>query len=482
MCSFFRRFWLVTLQLTLLVPTAETQAEVLLFEQWRNDLFGLGPDAFPDVGQAVSYQGGQFSNVLDLSSGNLWMRMDDPVQTDGYVVEYIPAPENINATRYELDYEINTLPGSLPVGHNAFQTSLVFGSNSLHISTSVDGMIYVGDNTGFTNTGYAYTPGSATEFSLQADTVHDTYSLDINGRAVLHDQPVNGDLTGRPRVVFTSNYDTTGAQEIGYVELNDNDDGSNLLANGSFEEGLPLGSSDFLDGRGPGTSSATSWTLFHNSSGSTETTRVPAEQVPERLPGSGDSIMRVEASHDRNGLVQVFGALDTGPVIVESSVWVFVESGEVYLGTGNGGNTGADTHSSSTGRWELLKSRNGVWPANELVLYSSGGSSLFYADLARVEVVDVDLIAGDSNLDGLFDSGDLVTVFRAGRYDTGAAANWEQGDWTGDGQFDSSDLIAAFREGNYRASAATAAVPEPKSLAIIIIALPAVMRLRVRRR
>ena len=56
---------------------------------------------------------------------------------------------------------------------------------------------------------------------------------------------------------------------------------------------------------------------------------------------------------------------------------------------------------------------------------------------------------GDSNLDGVFDSSDLVLVFAAGQYDDGVAANsgWEEGDWNGDGEFDSQDLVFTFQFG-----------------------------------
>ena len=42
---------------------------------------------------------------------------------------------------------------------------------------------------------------------------------------------------------------------------------------------------------------------------------------------------------------------------------------------------------------------------------------------------------GDSNLDGEFNSSDLVVVFTAGEYEDDASRNsvWSQGDWNGDG-------------------------------------------------
>jgi hypothetical protein len=58
---------------------------------------------------------------------------------------------------------------------------------------------------------------------------------------------------------------------------------------------------------------------------------------------------------------------------------------------------------------------------------------------------------GDANLDGLFDSSDLVQIFQIGEYEDATSGNssWAEGDWNCDGEFDSSDLVAAFQEGSY---------------------------------
>ena len=62
---------------------------------------------------------------------------------------------------------------------------------------------------------------------------------------------------------------------------------------------------------------------------------------------------------------------------------------------------------------------------------------------------------GDSNLDGIFNSSDLVFVFRAGEYEDELAGNslWSEGDWNCDGEFDTSDLVRAFQDGGYVAAA-----------------------------
>ena len=63
----------------------------------------------------------------------------------------------------------------------------------------------------------------------------------------------------------------------------------------------------------------------------------------------------------------------------------------------------------------------------------------------------VDVPIGDSNLDGVFNSADLVTIFAAGEFEDLTASNstWEEGDWNGDGDFDTKDLIAAFQTNSY---------------------------------
>jgi hypothetical protein len=84
-------------------------------------------------------------------------------------------------------------------------------------------------------------------------------------------------------------------------------------------------------------------------------------------------------------------------------------------------------------------------------------------------------VGGDSNLDGVFDSSDFVTVFQPGQYEDAIALNstWETGDWDGDREFNSRDLVQVFTEGYYQADAlrpATAVVPEPTAAALAFAA------------
>ena len=58
---------------------------------------------------------------------------------------------------------------------------------------------------------------------------------------------------------------------------------------------------------------------------------------------------------------------------------------------------------------------------------------------------------GDADLNGAFDSQDLVRVFQAGEYEDAIDGNssWTTGDWTADGEFDSRDIVLAFQDGGY---------------------------------
>ncbi len=81
---------------------------------------------------------------------------------------------------------------------------------------------------------------------------------------------------------------------------------------------------------------------------------------------------------------------------------------------------------------------------------------------------------GDSNLDLVFDSNDFVQVFVAGKYESGAAAGWEAGDWDGNKVFDSGDFVAAFVDGGYEIGqrpGAVSAVPEPGSIVLALVGL-----------
>jgi hypothetical protein len=71
-------------------------------------------------------------------------------------------------------------------------------------------------------------------------------------------------------------------------------------------------------------------------------------------------------------------------------------------------------------------------------------------------------------------------VFTSGKYESGAMATWGEGDWNGDMVFDSSDFVAAFSSGGYEIGprAAVSAVPEPSSVALLLMGMLPFIRRR----
>ena len=68
-------------------------------------------------------------------------------------------------------------------------------------------------------------------------------------------------------------------------------------------------------------------------------------------------------------------------------------------------------------------------------------------------------LPGDANLDGVFNSADLVMVLQSGEYEDDIEDNstWIEGDWNCDGDFNAHDLIVAMQKGSYQRSAADVA-------------------------
>ena len=82
---------------------------------------------------------------------------------------------------------------------------------------------------------------------------------------------------------------------------------------------------------------------------------------------------------------------------------------------------------------------------------------------------------GDANVDGEFNSSDMVAVFQLGEYEDQMPenSNWQSGDWDGDRDFSTSDMVLAFQRGGYEQGlrGALNGVPEPSSLALLLTAV-----------
>jgi hypothetical protein len=90
----------------------------------------------------------------------------------------------------------------------------------------------------------------------------------------------------------------------------------------------------------------------------------------------------------------------------------------------------------------------------------TGDRRLDQADLAFLVEDLMQSRFGDANLDGVFDSADLVQVFQAGQYEDDLPGNsgWAEGDWNGDGDFTSSDLVFALQRGGYQSDRSAARI------------------------
>lgn len=153
---------------------------------------------------------------------------------------------------------------------------------------------------------------------------------------------------------------------------------ANVLNNPGFATG---GAPSTITGAPvPGSSAAPPWTTWNNSAATTTTNHLP-------LFMGHSGVIHVKTTGAGNGLVQVWAPINTGPSKVTHSAIVFVKSGKVGIGTGNGGNTGVSAVTSSKNQWETIRGVNSVCPANETIIYSVDGPAEFYVDTAAVEII-----------------------------------------------------------------------------------------------
>ncbi|MCA9211512.1 MAG: hypothetical protein KDB27_00470 [Planctomycetales bacterium] len=197
-------------------------------------------------------------------------------------------------------------------------------------------------------------------------------------------------------------------------------------------------------------------------------------------------------------------ALSYGPVeiaeFVDDSLLI-----ELVLGASN--RATADSRNRASGLLKLFSvtsdespvgdfNEDGIVDVIDLELLTShlrsSGSDLSF-DIDRNEIVDAadreywvhevsGTFFGDSNLDGEFNSEDLVAVFQAAEYEDSNALNstWAEGDWNGDGDFTSRDLVLAFQDAGYEQGPRVgAAVPEQSPF---VATLFGIMALAARRR
>ena len=151
-----------------------------------------------------------------------------------------------------------------------------------------------------------------------------------------------------------------------------------VLTNPGFSAGGPPSSVTGTPLGGP--SAAPPWTTWNNSAATTTT-----EHLANFQGKSG--VIHVTTTGSTNGLVQVWAPFNTGPSKVTHTASIWVKSGKVCMGTGNGGNTGCSASTLGTRKWERIRGVNTVCPANETIIYSEGGPAEYYVDMASVNVV-----------------------------------------------------------------------------------------------
>ena len=133
-----------------------------------------------------------------------------------------------------------------------------------------------------------------------------------------------------------------------------------------------------------GAAAAANWTVWVDSGTGTVTT----ELRPTTRPGGTGNMINVQTTEGASGLVHTFmDGPTTGPQRVVSAMWIQVIQGTVGIGTGNGGNTGIDAYAAAVDGWQYVEAPNGVWPANELIVYAENGQSEFNVDVVTVAEV-----------------------------------------------------------------------------------------------
>jgi hypothetical protein len=125
----------------------------------------------------------------------------------------------------------------------------------------------------------------------------------------------------------------------------------------------------------------------------------------------------------------------------------------------------------------------GAGDIDDLTVQVAGGTNPGAYDLNGDALVDANDIGvwvrdlfnswgGDANLDGQFNSGDLVGVLASGTYEADVDSVWSTGDFNGDRRTNSSDLVVALADGGYEQGprAGVQAVPEPAGLSLLALA------------
>jgi hypothetical protein len=160
---------------------------------------------------------------------------------------------------------------------------------------------------------------------------------------------------------------------------------ANLLSNSDFSIVGPNGSPTVHVGlNGLGSSSADSWSVWHNNNAVTTTQLVTTSNLlPAGIPTAATTGMLVTSTGASNGIFQTFGS---NPANAFFDVYVWVLQGQVTIGAGNGGSTVGTANSTGINQWEHLVTASSSSPVNQVIIYSTV-PSVFYVASANVSTV-----------------------------------------------------------------------------------------------
>jgi hypothetical protein len=188
----------------------------------------------------------------------------------------------------------------------------------------------------------------------------------------------------------------------------------------------------------------------------------PLSFIEELYVGSGP----LGDQRSYSGLIDDFGIWDN--VLSDEEIMELFEGGMTGQTPGDYNNDGVIDAADADAQAVAMKEPSPnltVFDENDDGAVDSKDRTIWVHDHAKTWY-------GDANLDNEFNSGDLVTVFAAGKYETEDMAGWAEGDWDGDMMFGSGDLVVAFADGGYEQGPPPAvAIPEPGSFGLFGLGL-----------